>query len=83
MPTMTKEYMNNYMKKKREENPLKHKLYAHSLKIKKKYNVDNELWEKYKEHLGNVYKILEVLKETPIDIVNDVIINREKFKFNE
>ena len=58
-------YMSEYMKKKYDENPTQHRCYKNSLNARKKYYIDEQTWDKYKENLHSVITLKETIDALP------------------
>ena len=59
----TTEYMRNYMREYYNKNPLKSRKYRLSCNTRKKYVINDDLIEKYKEDIHHVVKIKTLLNE--------------------
>lgn len=78
-----KEYMNDYMKKKYHEDPVKSKMYKNSLYTKKKYNIAEETWNKYKENLHHIFKMKMMIDELPPGVFECFLMEYKTLKFGE
>jgi len=58
-------YMNSYIKKRYENNPVYWRMYKNTLNVKKKYDIPADMAEKYKQSLHHVVKIKEMISELP------------------
>jgi hypothetical protein len=58
-------YMSEYMKKQYNKDPIKKRNYKNSLNIKKKYYINEDVWNEYKEQLYNVVQLKEIIDELP------------------
>ena len=76
-----KEYMNDYMKKKYHEDPVKSKMYKNSLYTKKKYNINEETWNKYKENLHHIFKMKEMIDELPPGVFECFLMEYKTLSF--
>ena len=76
-----KEYMNDYMKKKYHEDPVKSKMYKNSLYTKKKYNINEETWNKYKENLHHIFKMKEMIDELPSGVFECFLMEYKTLSF--
>jgi len=63
-------YMSQYMKNKYYKDPIKMKMYKNSLNIKKKYEIDEAVWTKYKENLHHIICMKKMIDELPIEMVD-------------
>jgi hypothetical protein len=61
-------YMNEYMTAKYHQNPVKAKMYKNSLYIRKKYKIDETIWNKYKENLHHIVLMKNMIDELPNDV---------------
>jgi hypothetical protein len=73
-------YMNEYMKNKYKEDPVKSKKYKNSLYIKKKYNIKEEAWNKYKENLHHIYHIKKMVDELPTGMFECFLMEYKNIK---
>ena len=58
-------YMNNYIKKRYDNNPVYWRMYKNTLNIKKKYAVPEEWQDNYKHSLHHIIKMKEMIDELP------------------
>lgn len=58
-------YMNNYIKKRYDNNPVYWRMYKNTLNIKKKYEIPPDMCEKYKHALHHIIKMKEMVDELP------------------
>jgi hypothetical protein len=75
------QYMNDYMKKKYHEDPIKSKMYKNSLYTKKKYNINEETWNKYKENLHHIFKMKEMIDELPPGVFECFLMEYKTLSF--
>ena len=68
-----RDYIREYKQKKYEEDPAKERGYQSSLKLKKKYEVSPEVWEKYKHHLIDAFNFSKLVKRLPAEMVYDLL----------
>lgn len=76
-------YMNEYMKNKYKQDPVKTKNYKNSLYIKKKYNIKEDMWNKYKENLHHVYFIKKMVDELPCGVFECFLMEYKNIKFTD
>jgi hypothetical protein len=66
-------YMREYKRKQYHMDVDKARSYSKSLKMKKRLNLSDELWNKYKHHLADVMNLKEILERVPKDIILDLV----------
>jgi len=76
-------YMNEYMKKKYHEDPVKSKNYKNSLYTKKKYNINEDTWNKYKENLHHIYRMKMMIDELPPGVFELFLMEYKTLVFGE
>jgi hypothetical protein len=69
------------MKKKYHEDPVKSKMYKNSLYTKKKYNINEETWNKYKENLHHIFKMKEMIDELPPGVFECFLMEYKTLSF--
>lgn len=73
-----REYMKTYQKTRYNADIVKARSYQQSIKLKKKYHVDESMWHKYKHHLADVIRLTAMMKTLPKDIILDIVQNPPK-----
>ena len=68
-----REYMRDYQRTKYQEDLVKARAYQQSIKLKKKLNLSDDLWLKYKHHLADVVRLQELLNRLPAEVVKDIM----------
>lgn len=76
-------YMSDYMKKKYSEDPIKMRNYKNSLNIKKKYYIEEEVWNEYKEQLSNIVQLKEIVDQLPDGLFEKFLMNYKTLKFQK
>jgi len=74
-------YMNEYMKKKYHEDPIKTKMYKNSLNTRKKYKIDESTWAKYKHTLHHIVSIKEMIDQLPEGHFERFLLEYRNLKF--
>jgi hypothetical protein len=74
-------YMNAYMKAKYHEDPVKSKNYKNSLYTKKKYNINDETWNKYKENLHHIFRMKTMIDELPSGVFELFLMEYKTLNF--
>ena len=74
-------YMSEYMKKKYNENPTQQRNYKNSLNIRKKYIIDNKVWEQYKENLYAVVTLKETIDTLPPGVFEKFLMEYKTLEF--
>jgi hypothetical protein len=90
-PTITKvkktadlnKYMSEYMKKQYDKDPVKNRNYKNSLNIKKKYHINEDIWNEYKEQLYNVVQLKEIIDELPDGLFEKFLTKYKTLKFQK
>jgi hypothetical protein len=70
-----RDYMREYQRERYNADKIKARAYQQSLKLKRKFNISEELWEKYKHHLADIVKLQKIMEHLPTQIILDVIQN--------
>jgi hypothetical protein len=76
-------YMNEYMKKQYDKDPVKNRLYKNSLNIRKKYNIKEEDWNEYKEQLYNIVQLKEIIDSLPDGLFEKFLIRYKTMNFEK
>lgn len=76
-------YMSEYMKKKYNENPTQQRNYKNSLNIRKKYIIDNKVWEQYKENLYAVVTLKETIDTLPPGVFEKFLMEYKTLHFEK
>ena len=74
-------YMSEYMKKKYNENPTQQRNYKNSLNIRKKYIIDNKVWDQYKENLYAVVTLKETIDTLPTGVFEKFLMEYKTLEF--
>lgn len=74
-------YMSDYMKNKYSEDPIKMRNYKNSLNIKKKYIIDDAVWNEYKEQLANIVHLKEIVDQLPSGTFEKFLMNYKTLNF--
>ena len=74
-------YMSEYMKNKYNENPTQQRNYKNSLNIRKKYIIDNKVWEQYKENLYAVVTLKETIDTLPPGVFEKFLMEYKTLHF--
>tara|TARA_R110000868_G_scaffold106164_8_gene291275 strand:+ start:330 stop:620 length:291 start_codon:yes stop_codon:yes gene_type:complete len=74
-------YMSEYMKKKYNENPTQQRNYKNSLNIRKKYIIDNKVWDQYKENLYAVVTLKETIDTLPPGVFEKFLMEYKTLEF--
>ena len=75
--------MNEYMRKKYREDPVKSKMYKNSLYTKKKYNITEDTWNKYKENLHHIYRMKLMIDELPPGVFECFLMEYKTLTFGD
>ena len=70
-----REYMRAYKKRKYDEDKEKALKYRTEMNLKKKYNINNEIWTKYKNHLQDVLALMKIKNNIPREMLLELIMN--------
>ena len=73
----SKEYIRNYMKKRYIQDPIKASQIRNSNLLKAKQQIPPEDLELFKHYLADAYRVNELLKRMPKEIV-DIIFDKHK-----
>ena len=73
--TNRREYMREYQRQRYNANLEKARAYQQSLKLKKKLNIKDELWEKYNYHLSDIMKLIKIIEHVPPELILEVLQN--------
>ena len=74
-------YMSEYMKKKYNENPTQQRNYKNSLNIRKKYIIDNKVWDQYKENLYAIVTLKETIDTLPPGVFEKFLMEYKTLEF--
>jgi hypothetical protein len=78
-----KSYQTKWQMKKYNADPVKARAYQNSVKMRRRLNVSDEIWDKYKEHLCNVVKLLTIVKQLPPDLFHEILENPPNIDLKE
>lgn len=78
-----KKYMSSYMKKKYYDNHSKTRNYKNSINIRKRYVIDEETWNKYKENLHAVITLKEIIDELPEEVFKEFMEEYQSLHFEK
>lgn len=70
-----REYHREYQRKRRVADPEKARKYQRSLEIKKRFDLGDDMWKKYKHHLNDVIKFTTLARQLPREFVLEIIEN--------
>jgi hypothetical protein len=56
-------------------------MYKNSLYTKKKYNINEETWNKYKENLHHIFKMKEMIDELPPGVFECFLMEYKTLSF--
>jgi hypothetical protein len=76
-------YMSSYMKKKYAENPTQHRNYKNSLNMRKKYVIDDKIWDKYKDSLYAVITLKETIDTLPEGTFEKFLMDYKNMHFQK
>ena len=68
-----REYQREYQKKRYNANLDKARAYQKSLKVKKKLNLSDELWDKYKHNLADIMKLTKIMETLPREMILEIL----------
>ena len=68
-------YMRDYHKKRYNSDKIQARNYQQSIKLKKKLNINEEHWEKYKHNLADIIKLLKISQHLSSELILEVIQN--------
>jgi hypothetical protein len=73
--TNRRDYMRDYQRQRYNADLEKARAYQQSLKLKKRLNLNDELWEKYKHHLADIVKLTKIMEHLPTELIMEVLQN--------
>ena len=73
--TNRREYMREYQRERYNADKDKARSYQQSIKLKRKLNIPDQLWDKYKHHLADIIKLQKIVERLPADLILEVIQN--------
>ncbi len=76
-------YMSNYMREKYNSNKVKMRMYKNSLTAKKKYEIDDETWEKYRENLHHIIMLKKLVDELPNGVFERFLMEFRTLNFKK
>jgi hypothetical protein len=76
-------YMSEYMKKKYNENPTQQRNYKNSLNIRKKYLIDDKVWDQYKENLYAIVTLKETIDTLPAGTFEKFLMEYKTLNFEK
>jgi len=68
-------YMRDYHKKRYHSDVIQARNYQQSIKLKKKLNISEEHWEKYKHNLADIIKLLQISQHLSSELILEVLQN--------
>lgn len=76
-------YMNDYMKRKYNSDVVKMRMYKNSLASKKKYEIDDATWDKYRENLHHIIKLKKIVDELPNGVFERFLMEYKTLNFKK
>jgi hypothetical protein len=73
--TNRRDYMRDYQRQRYNADLEKARAYQQSLKLKKRMNISDALWDKYKHHLADIVKLTKIMEHLPTEIIMEVLQN--------
>jgi len=70
-----RDYMRDYQRQRYNADLEKARSYQQSLKLKKRMNISDALWDKYKHHLADIVKLTKILEHLPAELIQEVLQN--------
>jgi len=70
-----REYMRDYHRERYNSDKDKARGYQQSIKLKKKLNISEDHWERYKHNLADIIKLLKITQHLSPELVLEVIQN--------
>jgi hypothetical protein len=67
--------MREYQRQRYNADLEKARAYQQSLKLKRKLNINDELWDKYKHHLADIVKLTKIMEHLPTELIMEVLQN--------
>ena len=77
------DYMNEYMKNRYKENPKKMNMYRNSLSCRKKYDIDESTWNKYRGNLHHIIHLKKMIDDLDEDTVETFLNEYKTLVFRE
>jgi predicted nucleotidyltransferase len=68
-----REYMRVYQREKYNSDKNKARGYQQSLKLKKKFNINEEFWVKYKHYLADIVKLEKIMEHVPKELILEIV----------
>ena len=68
-------YMRDYHKKRYNSDKVQARNYQQSIKLKRKLNISEEHWEKYKHNLADIIKLLKISQHLSSELILEVLQN--------
>jgi hypothetical protein len=73
--TNRRDYMRDYQRQRYNADLEKARAYQQSLKLKRKLNINDAMWEKYKHHLADIIKLTKIMEHLPTELIMEVLQN--------
>jgi len=74
-------YMRDYHKKRYNSDKVQARNYQQSIKLKRKLNISEEHWEKYKHNLADIIKLLKISQHLSSELILEVLQNPPQINF--
>lgn len=68
-----REYIREYKKRKYDEDIQRERCYQSSIKLKKKYDVSPDVWNKYKHHLIDAFNLSKIIQRFPVELLEELL----------
>lgn len=79
----SKEYMRNYMREYYNKNPVKSRKYRLSCTTRKKYKINEQILNTYKEDIHHIVKIKELMNELNPESLITFLSEHSSLEFNK
>jgi hypothetical protein len=73
--TNRRDYMRDYQRQRYNADLEKARSYQQSLKLKKRLNISDAMWDKYKHHLADIIKLTKIMEHLPAELIQEVLLN--------
>jgi hypothetical protein len=73
--TNRRDYMRDYQRQRYNADLEKARAYQQSLKLKKRMNISDAMWDKYKHHLADIVKLTKIMEHLPAELIMEVLQN--------
>ena len=78
-----RDYMREYQRERYNADKEKGRCYQQSIKLKRKLNISDELWDKYRHYLADIVKLQKIMEHVPIELILEVLQNRPEIVTKE